>query len=205
MGGKGSLIHMGSEHWPLWCDPRDEPLLLKLLKKLKLVLVDRFQNTQYITVCCVWGCRATDQSGWQCWPLTPVESTNNGHVSIRTGPQGHEKSWPGLMNYVFFYIMWMARCVCIAYLWEHMAPGCTMGRRQAGGGSVIFWAMFCWETLRPAILVDVTLTLTTWTCCYHLGTRYHSTNSESNIVHASVGQGCFGSKKWTNTTLGRWS
>ncbi len=30
---------------------------------------------------------------------------------------------------------------------EHMAPGCTMGRRQAGGGSVMLWAMFCWETL----------------------------------------------------------
>ena len=37
---------------------------------------------------------------------------------------------------------------------EHMAPGCTMGRRQAGGGSVMFWAMFCWETLGPAIHVD---------------------------------------------------
>lgn len=29
---------------------------------------------------------------------------------------------------------------------EHMAPGCTMGRRRAGGGSVMLWAMFCWET-----------------------------------------------------------
>ncbi|ROL55318.1 Transposable element Tc1 transposase [Anabarilius grahami] len=37
---------------------------------------------------------------------------------------------------------------------EHMAPGCTMGRRQAGGGSVMLWPMFCWETLGPAIHVD---------------------------------------------------
>ncbi|KAK3524459.1 hypothetical protein QTP70_029308, partial [Hemibagrus guttatus] len=43
-----------------------------------------------------------------------------------------------------------------------MAPGCTMGRRQAGGGSVMLWAMFCWETLGPAIHVDVTLTSTTY-------------------------------------------
>ncbi|KAK3544698.1 hypothetical protein QTP86_026097, partial [Hemibagrus guttatus] len=43
-----------------------------------------------------------------------------------------------------------------------MAPGCTMGRRQAGGGSVMLWAMFCWETLGPAIYVDVTLTRTTY-------------------------------------------
>ncbi|KAK3528244.1 hypothetical protein QTP86_027960, partial [Hemibagrus guttatus] len=45
---------------------------------------------------------------------------------------------------------------------EHMAPGCTMGRRRAGGGSVMLWAMFCWETLGPAIHVDITLTCTTY-------------------------------------------
>uniref|UniRef100_A0AAY5KFW1 Tc1-like transposase DDE domain-containing protein n=1 Tax=Esox lucius TaxID=8010 RepID=A0AAY5KFW1_ESOLU len=45
---------------------------------------------------------------------------------------------------------------------EHMAPGCTIGRRQAGGGSVMLWAMFCGETLGPAIHVDVTLTRTTY-------------------------------------------
>ena len=50
-------------------------------------------------------------------------------------------------------------------MWLHsiyMAPGCTMGRSQAGGGSVMLWAMFCWETLGPAIHVDVTLTRTTY-------------------------------------------
>ncbi|KAK3519768.1 hypothetical protein QTP70_003892 [Hemibagrus guttatus] len=45
---------------------------------------------------------------------------------------------------------------------EHMTPGCTMGRRRAGGGSVLLWAMFCWETLGPAIHVDVTLTRSTY-------------------------------------------
>ncbi len=39
---------------------------------------------------------------------------------------------------------------------EQMEPGCTMVRRQAGRGSVMLWAMFCWETLGPAIHVDVT-------------------------------------------------
>ena len=43
---------------------------------------------------------------------------------------------------------------------EHMAPGCTMGRRQAGRGGVMIWAMFFWENLGPAIHVDVTLTRT---------------------------------------------
>ncbi|KAK3549087.1 hypothetical protein QTP70_031342 [Hemibagrus guttatus] len=45
---------------------------------------------------------------------------------------------------------------------EHMAPGCTMERRQAGGGSVMLWTMFCWEILCPAIHVDITLTRTTY-------------------------------------------
>ncbi|KAK3515693.1 hypothetical protein QTP70_028532 [Hemibagrus guttatus] len=43
-----------------------------------------------------------------------------------------------------------------------MAARCTMGRRQAGRGSIMFWAMFCWETFSSAIHVDVTLTCTTY-------------------------------------------
>ena len=45
---------------------------------------------------------------------------------------------------------------------EHMAPGCTMERRQAGGSSVMLWAIFCWETLDPAIHVDVTFSGATY-------------------------------------------
>ena len=37
-----------------------------------------------------------------------------------------------------------------------------MGMSQAGGGSVILCAMFCWETLGPASHVIVTLTCTTY-------------------------------------------
>ncbi|KAK3533242.1 hypothetical protein QTP70_013655 [Hemibagrus guttatus] len=49
--------------------------------------------------------------------------------------------------------------VCVRLLpGEHMAPGCTMGRRRAGGGSVLLWSVFCWETLGPAVHVDVTVT-----------------------------------------------
>ena len=53
--------------------------------------------------------------------------------------------------------------VCVHCLpGEDIAPGCTMGRRQASGGSVMLWAMFCWETVGLAIHVDVTLTCTTY-------------------------------------------
>ena len=63
------------------------------------------------------------------------------------------------MNHVFFYDTWM----CVRRLpGEHMAPGCTMGKRQAGEGSVMLWVMFCWETSVPAIHVYVTLTRTTY-------------------------------------------
>lgn len=38
------------------------------------------------------------------------------------------------------------------------SPSCTMGGKHAGGGSVILWAVFCWEALGPALHVDVRLT-----------------------------------------------
>ena len=62
--------------------------------------------------------------------LQTAESSNNEHVSIRTGPRSNGRRWPGLLNHVFFNITWMARCVCSPG--EHMAPRCTMGRRQDG-------------------------------------------------------------------------
>ena len=34
--------------------------------------------------------------------------------------------------------------------------------KKAGGGSMMLWAMFCWETLSPDIHVDVTLTRNTY-------------------------------------------
>ncbi len=45
---------------------------------------------------------------------------------------------------------------------EEMAPGCTMGRKQAGKGSLMLWVMCCWETLGVGIHMDVTLTRTTY-------------------------------------------
>lgn len=40
---------------------------------------------------------------------------------------------------------------------DDMAQGCTMGKIQAGRGSVRLWAMFCWEIMGLSIYVDVTL------------------------------------------------
>ncbi|MCJ8739854.1 hypothetical protein PDJAM_G00052120 [Pangasius djambal] len=38
---------------------------------------------------------------------------------------------------------------------EEMTPGCPMRRRQAGGGSVMLWATFYWETLGPGLHGDI--------------------------------------------------
>ena len=112
---KGTVVNQHQGHrWPRLIDARREwtllncSQLLRLLKKVMLALIERCQNTQCIAVCCVWGCRAADQSGCPCWPLSIVESTNNGQLSIRTGPWSNGRRWPGLMNHVFFYIMSMA-------------------------------------------------------------------------------------------------
>lgn len=71
-----------------------------------LVLMERCQNILCITGCYVWGCVVTDQSECSCWPLSPAESTFNGHMSIKTGPWSTGGRWPGLFNHAFFYIMW---------------------------------------------------------------------------------------------------
>ena len=39
MGGQGSLMHMENKGWFMWSDPPEEPLFLKLLKKLIVVLI----------------------------------------------------------------------------------------------------------------------------------------------------------------------
>lgn len=44
------------------------------------------------------------------------------------------------------------KCVCNLHK-KDMAPGCIMGGRQASGGSVIFWAMFCRENLGSDIQI----------------------------------------------------
>ncbi len=83
-------------------------------------------------------------------------------VSIKTGPQNNGRPG-GLVWWITFYLHHVDGLVHVRCLpGEHMAPGGTMGRRQASGGSVMLWTMFCWETLGPAFHVDVTLTCTTY-------------------------------------------
>ena len=66
------------------------------------------------------------------------------------------KRWPGLMNHIFFYITWMARCVCVAYLgdtWYQDAPS------EEGKPAEAVW---CLGKCSAAIHVDVTPSCTNY-------------------------------------------
>lgn len=69
MGSKGSLISCGGEGWLVWANPTD-------LKHFMLVLIERYQNTQCIVVCCVWGWTVADRSHADLCPQpkAPVEA-----------------------------------------------------------------------------------------------------------------------------------
>ena len=141
-------MHIGSKGWPVFSDPTDALLLPILLKKLMLALLARCQNTQCIAVYCAWGCKAADQSG--C-PFSPLSTTRS------NGMEWNKVVWSEEPRSLLHHVDGWMRLPG-----EHMAPGCTMGRRKPGRGSVMLWTMFCWENLGPAIHVDVTLTCTTY-------------------------------------------
>lgn len=100
-----------------------------------LVLTERFWITQFS---CVWDYTATDQFGCPCWTLSTAESTNNGHVCIRTRSQSNGRRWIGLMSDDFFYIKWMARGHLRLLPGEHMASNwpSKLPRSQSNRASV---------------------------------------------------------------------
>ena len=88
----------------------------QLLKRLMRFLTQRCQNTQCIAVFVYGSAQPQTSQGAARWPLSIAKSANNGQVSIRTWPQSNGKKVAGLKNHIFFYIMWMAGCTCVAYL-----------------------------------------------------------------------------------------
>lgn len=85
--------------------------------------------------------------------------------------------------------MWMAECV--SYMEEMSPPVCTMGRKQAGGGTLMLWAMFYLENMGHAIHGNVNLTPTTY--LYFVSVQVHllmSSGILSRIIHPDI---C---KKW---------
>lgn len=82
----------------VWFDLTDELVQFKLLKKVMLLLIERYQNTQCITVCCVTGLHSCP---W--WLRSIPKSAKNGHMGIRKWPQMNGKHRPGLINQVAFW------------------------------------------------------------------------------------------------------
>lgn len=96
--------------------------------------------------------------GCPFWPLSTTQSANNGNLSIGTGTRSNGRRWPSLMNCVFFYIVWMVGCVCVAYqgnTWHQDAL-----REEGKPVEAVWWAMFCWETLGHAIHMDTLTRIT---------------------------------------------
>lgn len=85
----------------------EEVLWNKLLEILEVAMIEMCQNTQSITVCCLWGCK-----------LFNTKSTYKANMSIRTGIWSNSKRYPGLMNH------------SILSCEEKTAAGRTRRRRQ---------------------------------------------------------------------------
>ena len=126
-------MRMGNKGWPVWSDPTDELLMLKLLKKLVVVLIERCQNTKCIAVCCIWGCIAANQSGCPCWHLSTAESTTMIMWASELGHGAMEEG--GLVWYIMFSFTsrgWPG--VCASHTWgthgTRMHYGKKGGRRS---------------------------------------------------------------------------
>ena len=136
-------MHVGSKGWPVWSDSTDKLLLLKLLKKLMLVLIDRCHKEYTVHCSLLYG--------------AALLQTNNGHVSIRNGPQSNGRRWPDMKNHVHFYIMWMAWCVCITYLGNTWHQDSLLDEGNPAD------AVWCFGQFSAGFChVDITLTHTTY-------------------------------------------
>ena len=105
---------------------------------------------------CIWGCMAVDQSGCPCWPRPPLKSPIMSMWASELDHWAMEED--GLVWWIPFSFKscgWLGAFALLTWE-EHMAPGCNMGRWLADGDSLMLLAMFCLETLGPAIHVDVT-------------------------------------------------
>ncbi|KAK3555028.1 hypothetical protein QTP86_005693 [Hemibagrus guttatus] len=80
----------------------------------------------------------------------------------QTGPRNNGRRWSGLMNHVFFYITWMAECVCVSYLgntWHQDALWEEGGLAEAVS---CFGQCSAGKPCGPAVHVDVTVTRSTY-------------------------------------------
>lgn len=82
-----------------------------------------FHNTQCIIFCCLQGCVGADQTGYLCYPLSTIAKPTM-DMSLRALDLDL-----GAITWSHFLSHW----------WT--APGCTLGRRQTSGRSMMLWAI----------------------------------------------------------------
>lgn len=80
----------GEQGLSILCVPIKGQMLKKLLKKLRLVLIEQCQNTQRIAAYCVWGCVAVK---WLELPWLLQFTTESfwEFLIFRSGPQCHQR------------------------------------------------------------------------------------------------------------------
>lgn len=91
------------------------------LKLLLLVLIENCQSKQHISLLHI-GLQSSQGAHVEPWllPKAPIK----GHMTNKIVTRRNGRLWSDLMNHVFFYITWLARCLHIAYLgntWHHDA------------------------------------------------------------------------------------
>lgn len=84
-------------------------------------------------------------------PLFTTKSTNNVHMTIRTGPQINGRKWPDLVDHVFLNITCIAMCTCLVYKgntrhqeaqWEEGKPAELVRWRKAAWTNNSFLDIF---------------------------------------------------------------
>ncbi|ROL43068.1 Rho guanine nucleotide exchange factor 2 [Anabarilius grahami] len=134
------------EGWPVWSDPTDELLKLKLLKKIMLVLIERCQNTQCISLLRMelHSCRPV-----RVPMLTPVHHRKSQQWTREhqnwTTEQWKKVAWSDESG------GWPGVCACASLTWGTHGTRMHYGKKASRRRN-------CRETLGPAIHVDVTLT-----------------------------------------------
>ncbi|KAK3558608.1 hypothetical protein QTP86_021665 [Hemibagrus guttatus] len=156
--GQGSLMHVGSECWPMWSDPTDEVLLLKFAEEVNAGS-DR-KGSEYTVHHSLLCMGPHSRRAVRAPMLTPVHHRKHQQWTSEhqnwTMEQWKNVAWSDESRFLLHHVDGR---MCVPLLpGEHLAPGCIMGRRRAGGGSVLLRSMFRWETLGPAVHVDVTVT-----------------------------------------------
>lgn len=110
----------------------------------------------------------TNQGGlW--WGLSTVEKCHLGAVEEGC-----------LLSPIFFYIAWTA--VYMSFTWGSEAPRC----QQAGRGSVILWALFCWKPwIQPFMWTYLKLLQTRYTLSWQCQSLME-VGSFSRILHPAA-------------------